>query len=478
MRDKSLLRRFSHTLLLLAKVIAFIGAAAPYFLIMGTKHWPLLYISRTLAVTGLAFLMSYIFMSRIYGGFDIGKRKSKPIIYSQTAALLFTDLVAYVFLSIMLSNETVENRVHFANVWLLLLSYAAQIILLVGLTYWFNGLYFRIHEPLNCLVVTHQDSDFMSFVKEIRRFRKQFHLTQAVDFRHPDLERYIGQNDIIFFYDLTPEERERGVLYAYRRKKDIYYSLNLSDIVALRGTPIYFSDKSMLASPERYMSFEQRIIKRGGDLVLATLALIVLSPVFLITALAIKLEDGGPVFYRQERVTYAGRIFEVIKFRSMRVEDGGKHVSVSKDDDRITKVGRFIRKYRIDEIPQLINIIRSDMSIVGPRPEMVENVEKYTAEYPEFVYRERAKAGLTGMAQIYGKYNTSPKDKLMLDLSYIEHFSIWLDLKLMFRTVLVLFTPEESTEAFEEDQSGEEDASYEDTASEAAGDAAGEAYDE
>ena len=289
----------------------------------------------------------------------------------------------------------------------------------------------------------------------IRKFRKQFHLTQAVDYRHPDLEDYIFKNDIIFFYDLTPAERERGVLYAYRKKKDIYYSLNLADIVALRGETVYFSDKSMLASPERYMSFEQRCIKRGGDLLLASLALIILSPVFLITALAIKLEDGGPVFYRQERVTFGGRIFEVIKFRSMRAEEGEKHVSVSRDDDRITKVGRFIRKYRIDEIPQLINIIRSDMSIVGPRPEMVENVEKYTAEYPEFIYRERAKAGLTGMAQIYGKYNTSPKDKLMLDLSYIENFTIWLDLKLMFRTVLVLFTPEESTEAFAEDQSGE-----------------------
>lgn len=455
MRNKSILQRFSHTLLLLAHVIAFIAAGAPFFLIMGQKYWPLLRISRTAAVTALAFLMAYIFMSRIYGGFDIGKRKSKPIIYSQVAALLFTDAVAYIFLSIMMSNETTENRLRLANVWLLLLSYAAQILLLIGLTYGLNDLYFRIHEPSNCLIVTRQDSDFMNFVREIRKFRKQFHLTEAVDFRHPKLEDYIYANDIIFFYGLTPEERERGVLFAYRKKKDIYYSLNLSDIVALRGETICFSDKSMLASPERYMTFEQRIIKRGGDLVLATLALIILSPVFLITALAIKLEDGGPVFYRQERVTFGGRIFEVIKFRSMRAEDGEKHVSVSRDDDRITKVGRFIRKYRIDEIPQLINIIRSDMSIVGPRPEMVENVEKYTAEYPEFIYRERAKAGLTGMAQIYGKYNTSPKDKLMLDLSYIEHFSIWLDLKLMFRTVLVLFTPEESTEAFEEDQSGD-----------------------
>ena len=280
----------------------------------------------------------------------------------------------------------------------------------------------------------------------------------AADWQDPDLEQSIYQNDIIFFYGLTPAERARGVLYAYRKKKDIYYSMELTDIVALRSETVYFSDKSMIASPERYMSFEQRCIKRGMDLVLASFALVLLSPVFLLTALAIKLEDGGPVFYRQERVTFGGRIFEVLKFRSMRAEEGGKHVSVSKDDDRITKVGRFIRKYRIDEFPQLINIIKSDMSIVGPRPEMVENVEKYTAEYPEFVYRERAKAGLTGMAQIYGKYNTSPKDKLMLDLSYIEQFSIWLDLKLMFRTVLVLFTPDESTEAFAEDQSSSADA--------------------
>lgn len=460
-KKKSALQRFQHTLLLLTHVAAFLGALLPYQLIMGQRYWPLLRISRTLAVTVLAFLMAYIFMSRIYGGFDIGKRKSKPIIYSQIAALLFTDLVAQVFLSVMLSNETSDNRFRLANFWLMLLAYVVQVLVLIGLTYGFNALYFRINAPANCLLVSQKGADYQSFVKEIQKFRKQFHLTRMVDYRHPELKRLIEQNDTIFFYGLTPEEREAGVLHAYRKKKDIYYSLNLSDIVALRGQTVYYSDKSLIASPEHYMSFEQRCIKRAGDLFLSTLALVILSPVFLITALAIKLEDGGPVFYRQERVTFGGRIFEVLKFRSMRAEDGAKHVSVSKDDDRITKVGRFIRKFRIDEIPQLINIIRSDMSLVGPRPEMVENVEKYTAEYPEFVYRERAKAGLTGMAQIYGKYNTSPKDKLMLDLSYIEQFSIWLDLKLMFRTVLVLFTPEESTEAFAEDQSRQDDGTFE-----------------
>ena len=121
------------------------------------------------------------------------------------------------------------------------------------------------------------------------------------------------------------------------------------------------------------------------------------------------------MFYRQKRATYAGRIFEVYKFRSMRVEDGSIHRSVTKDDDRITRVGHVIRKFRIDELPQLINVLKSDMSIVGPRPEMIENVDKYTQELPEFTYRLRAKAGLTGLAQIYGRYNTSPKDKLIMD---------------------------------------------------------------
>jgi lipopolysaccharide/colanic/teichoic acid biosynthesis glycosyltransferase len=157
------------------------------------------------------------------------------------------------------------------------------------------------------------------------------------------------------------------------------------------------------------------------------------------------------VFYRQQRATYAGRTFNVIKFRSMK-EENSVNVSVTKDDDRITKVGKFIRKYRIDELPQLINVLKSDMSLVGPRPEMMENVEKYTCELPEFSYRLWAKAGITGMAQIFGKYNTSPKEKLALDLAYIEQYSLLLDLRLLLRTILVFFTPSESTEAFDNEE--------------------------
>ena len=245
-----------------------------------------------------------------------------------------------------------------------------------------------------------------------------------------------------------------GFLFAeyYSQKKNFYYTLEMADLVSLGSERVMFDDTSMMHSAPKGLTMEQRILKRLGDILLSVLCLILASPVVLVTAIAIKLEDGGSVFYRQRRATYGGRTFEVIKFRSMREADGNDHRSVTKDDDRITRVGRVIRKYRIDELPQLINVLKSDMSFVGPRPEMIENVEKYTRELPEFSYRLWAKAGLTGMAQVYGKYNTSPKEKLTMDLIYIEQYSLLLDIKLLLRTVLVLFTPDESTEAFDKDE--------------------------
>ena len=172
----------------------------------------------------------------------------------------------------------------------------------------------------------------------------------------------------------------------------------------------------------------------------------------LVTALAIKLEDGGPVFYKQRRVTRDGAQFDILKFRSMIVdaEKGGYNLSMraGERDPRITKVGHFIRATRIDELPQLLNILKGEMSIVGPRPERVENVEAYSREMPEWHYREKVKAGLTGYAQVYGKYNTSAYDKLRLDLMYIENYSLMLDIKLIFMTVRILFS-KEATEGFE-----------------------------
>jgi lipopolysaccharide/colanic/teichoic acid biosynthesis glycosyltransferase len=173
----------------------------------------------------------------------------------------------------------------------------------------------------------------------------------------------------------------------------------------------------------------------------------------ILIALAIKLYDNGPVFYRQTRLTKDKKAFQIIKFRSMIVgaEDDGEAVLAQENDARITPVGRFIRATRLDELPQLFNIIKGDMSLVGPRPERPEIVSEYTKEMPEFAYRTRVKAGLTGFAQIYGKYNTVPYDKLKLDLFYIENYSLWMDVKLILMTVKTMLK-KDSTEGVSEEQ--------------------------
>lgn len=448
-------KKFESTILFIMKLLLFCACAGVFSLIFGSKFYFMLIPTRTSFITLGVFTLVYMMMSIIYGGFDIGKRKSKPIIYSFVLSVFFTDIAAHFFMCIM--NITVVHNGKFVYDYplLLLLTYIIQIFIIVVFTYGGNYLYFSANKPHDSIIITRKGEQTDSIISKIGRYKKQYNITETVFINDPDILKKIDKADSIFFYNLSVPERNAFVEYCYHCKKDIYYSVELSDIVSLGSHRVYFDDKSMVYAPVKGLTFEQRVIKRIMDLVIAGFGLIITSPIFLITALCIKLEDGGPVFYKQERATYAGKIFNVIKFRSMKVEDGSIHKSVTKNDDRITRTGRIIRKFRIDELPQLINVIKSDMSIVGPRPEMVENVEKYTKELPEFAYRQRAKAGLTGMAQIYGKYNTSPKDKLIFDLTYINEYSVWLDIKLIFRTLLVLLTPDKSTEAFEDNKKTE-----------------------
>jgi lipopolysaccharide/colanic/teichoic acid biosynthesis glycosyltransferase len=202
----------------------------------------------------------------------------------------------------------------------------------------------------------------------------------------------------------------------------------------------------MLHTQVQGLTYEQRFVKRTFDVVFSSILIVLLLPVFVVVAVLIHFDDRGPVFFLQQRATRDGEIFKVIKFRTMKVHS--QNASATEGDARITKIGHVLRKYRIDELPQIFNIFFGDMSFVGPRPEMLENVWTYTEEMPEFNYRLRVKAGLTGLAQVVGKYNTSPKDKLILDMMYIERYSIWRDIKLIFQT-LIVFLKKDSTEGFQ-----------------------------
>jgi len=215
-------------------------------------------------------------------------------------------------------------------------------------------------------------------------------------------------------------------------------------------------DTPLLLLRNNGLSFEQRVVKRLLDIVVSLLVIIVTSPIMIIIAIAIKAYDGGPVFFKQKRCTKDGKVFEIHKFRSMIVdaEKEGISIPASDKDPRITPVGNIIRATRLDELPQAFDILNGNMSLVGPRPERIEHVEKYTKEIPEFAYRLKVKGGLTGYAQIYGKYNTTAYDKLKLDLMYVQNYSILLDLKLILMTVKIIFM-KESTEGFDEKQISE-----------------------
>lgn len=263
------------------------------------------------------------------------------------------------------------------------------------------------------------------------------------------LERY----DAVVIWDIDTEERNRIMKFCYGQSIRTYIMPKITDVIMKGAEELHLFDTPLFLTREYVLTIEQRFMKRCLDLVCALILFVVASPFMLLTAIMVKVYDGGPILYKQVRCTTEGREFKILKFRSMRVdaEKDGVARLASKGDSRITPVGKFIRKVRLDELPQLINIIKGDMSFIGPRPERPEIIAQYKEVMPEFEFRMKVKAGLAGYAQVYGKYNTTPYDKLKLDLAYIENYSVWLDVKLMLLTLKVLLWPD-STEGIESDQ--------------------------
>ena len=270
------------------------------------------------------------------------------------------------------------------------------------------------------------------------------HYTSGIE----EIRKRMNAVDAVLISDIPSHEKNMIQKACVDQDKRLYFVPKISDIIVRYSEELNVIDTPLFLRRKIGISLWERFIKRAFDILASVVALVILSPVFLITALAIKLEDGGPVFYRQERLTKNGKRFMLMKFRSMRVDaesDGVARLSSGEDDPRITSVGRFLRKCRLDELPQLINILLGHMSLCGPRPERPEIAAQYEQILPEFNLRLQAKAGLTGYAQVYGKYNTTPYDKLLMDLVYIAHPSLLEDVRILFATVKVLFIPE-STE--------------------------------
>ena len=443
---KQQLRQCENLIVLLFKLILYFLMYWTFYRLFAIRNWQLLTPSRTAAVITLSYLISGYLFLKIYGGYDIGKRKSKPIIISLSLAAFMTDIIAYVMLMVMNTNDANNTVFTFEQPWLILIICALQIFIINMAVYGGNWVYFKIYDPEKCLIITSSQHSLNEISKSIKKYKLQFKICRNIDYRNDSIKEIIPKYDTIFVYDVPVKERTQIVAFCYQNMKNVYINPEMADVVELNAHHVLLDDVSLLEFSSMGLTAEEKFLKRISDIVLSSLALVITAPIVLVAAIAIKAEDGGKVVFKQNRATRGGKIFSVYKLRTMK-ENVDNYLSVV-DDERITKVGKVLRRFRIDEIPQFLNVIKGDMSIVGPRPEMLANIFNYTNDLPEFEYRLRVKAGITGYAQIAGKYNTLPKDKLILDLMYIEEYSFWLDVKLIFQTLIVIFK-KDSTEAFD-----------------------------
>ena len=390
-----------------------------------------------------AFLVFILFF--LCDSFQYGHRKLPEIVISQWISTLIVNFVTY-FQLCLIGN-------HMLNVLPMLYLYGIDVVITLICAYIYTVLYHHLYVPKNMVMIYGNEKAVdLKFKMDTRSDKYQ--ITKVLNYNkgYDFIRREISTHDAVIINDVPAQVRNDILKYCYQRGIRTYLVPKITDIIARGADDICLFDTPLLLIKGRGLNPAQRFAKRTLDIILCLIAMIPGIPLMLVVALAIKLEDGGPVFYKQKRLTKDDREFEILKFRSMIVdaEKGGYRMDMraSDRDPRITKVGNIIRACRIDEFPQILNILKGDMSIVGPRPERLENAKEYQESIPEFTYRTKVKAGLTGYAQIYGKYNTSPYDKVRLDLMYIENYSLFLDIKLIFMTLQILVKPE-STEGFD-----------------------------
>lgn len=389
------------------------------------------------------YAVIYYLLGHIYRIYDLGYARVMDLSYSHVFASMLCNCIMYA--GNCMFDLRMLNPLPFAGIILL------QCLMGVLWSYGANKMYYKMNAPKRTVVV-YRNRDDLRRLKEIRNFSYRFKVEGYIE--NPDddysllLEQLKGY-EAVFVVGVHATLRNSIVKYCAENDVYGYIAPHISDIIIAGGMQNHTYGIPISEVRRAHPRWEYLVLKRAFDVFASIVGLVVVSPVMLATALAIKLYDQGDIFYRQQRLTKDGKLFTILKFRSMRsdAEKDGVARLAAENDDRITPVGRLIRACRIDELPQLINIIKGDMSLVGPRPERPEIAAEYEKNMPAFNLRLQAKAGLTGYAQVYGRYNTEPYDKLQMDLIYISRMSVAEDLRVLFATVKVLFM-KESTEGF------------------------------
>ncbi len=390
-----------------------------------------------------AMLIAVFF--KAYGGFKLGYLKKTDMIYSQIISMVCVNFTEYFVISLV-------GR-HFLDASPMVIMTFADFAFISLWTMLTGKIYFMIYPPRK-LIILYGSHQAAALVLKMSQRVDKYMICESVSINEdPDvIKEQILKYEGVIICDIPAELRNDYLKFCFERSIRAYIAPKISDIIVRGADDIRLFDTPLLLCRNYGLDFEQRLIKRVFDIVFSLVVLVPALPFMLVSAVAIKLYDGGPVLYKQKRLTIDHKEFYVYKFRSMIVdaEKDGKPRLASEEDDRITPVGKILRKFRLDEFPQIFNILRGDMSVVGPRPERPELTEEYKKEMPEFEYRLKVKAGLTGYAQVTGVYDTSPYDKLKMDLMYIENFSVRMDLQIILMTLKTMLFPGKTNAETEE----------------------------
>jgi exopolysaccharide biosynthesis polyprenyl glycosylphosphotransferase len=392
------------------------------------------------AIVGLYAVFILVF-SRAFGALKVGYLKTWDIMYSQFLTILCVNGVTYLQLSLINGDwKFLDNSGPMFFLCLL------DFMLVLAWALFMRWIYAIIYPPHEMLLIYGQISPDV-IIQKIESRKDKYHVKEKIpllagmDVVYAKILKYHA----VLIGDIPVQERNQLIKYCFEQNIRCYGIPKITDIMIRHSESIDLFDTPLLLFRNNGLTYRQMFVKRTMDIAISLAGILLSSPVMLLIAAAVKCYDGGPVFYRQKRQTKDAREFEILKFRSMIVDSEKNGARLAKEhDNRITPVGRVIRRLHFDELPQLFNILKGDMAFVGPRPERKEITEEYQRAIPEFPYRLKVKAGLTGYAQVYGQYNTVPYDKLKLDLTYITNYSLWLDIKLMILTVRILFQKEKS----------------------------------
>ena len=426
-------------------ILAFVTSAGLWYWNVSPKWGEGYFGYIPLFLVGIAFCIVYWFFANMYQALKIGIYRLTELTYFQVLSFGIADVILFI------ASLFWFHGFNGLEVLSYVAAFGIQMVVIVGTIFVLNRFFAKYDSPRKVVIIYGKD-DYIDFLKKIKAKKFRYEVKGCFDDEAPMdiIKDTINECASIYLYDVDRQVKKELILYCNKIGKDIYLTQDVEDLITMGFDISHTFDTPFIRTRRVPVKWYYPFVKRTIDIICSGIALVVLSPVLLIVAIAIKSYDKGPVFYKQVRLTKGHKEFEIYKFRSMitDAEKGGARLA-SQNDSRITPVGKVIRATRIDELPQLINILKGDMTIVGPRPERPEIEKQYLEELPEFGLRLQVKAGLTGYAQVFGKYNTTPLDKLKLDLLYINQRCLLLDLKLILYTIKIIFIPE-STEGIAE----------------------------